>query len=825
MIVSWRILEEFLTLPEKYAPEEVAERLTMAGAEVESIERRDISGVTVARIASLDRHPTKGHLFVAKLDTGLPEKRDAVCVTAATNLKAGDMVFYAAPGAVAAGLPELAVRDFDGVTSDGMMLSAEELGLPEIGLEEGILRLPGDAPIGAEAGVAYGIRDTLLNVSVTPNRGDLLSVLGMAREINGLFSGSDGLALKPMPWKTHEQAAKWPIDFGDISLPDPGCVNYHLGLAVGVNIAPSPLDVRIALTHMGMRPISNVVDATNYVMLVLGQPLHAFDLNTLPAREITVRTARDGERIMTLDGKERVMTDEDMLITSGGEPIAIAGVMGGDKTGIADDTKVVLLEGANFSAQRVGRTSRRLGLTSEAAFRYSRGVDPALAAMGIDYALHLMHLWGSADVSFIKRSAFNAVPAPAPIKLTKKKLQTYLLWSDMNESARILRGFGIEPAEPRSGDDAAFVPPTWRPDITIEEDLIEEIGRYRGYNDMPDLLPGEMPRRGDMGAPTLLASALRGTLISRGYTEVITYSFLPESFVQTLNLPSGDRRASLMRLLNPISQDWSVMRTTLVPGLLNGLRESVAAGRRGPVRMFEIGRAFFPSADGHIEEDHLAGLVCGGLDPRTPWKETVDDFLSVKSDLEAVVLSRGITPVFERSSEPFGHAGQTASVSIRSASGGSGDQQKIGFLARLSLALEREMDFPGAVYLFELDLSGLEAVVRPAYFPTPQFPASLRDISMFVPNRRGCGEVVRDIRAAVEAAGAGAGLLESVALFDVYAPSQDEKAGKSSIPAGFRSMAFTMSYRAPDRTLDDAEVDGIQNAAREALARKGYGLR
>ncbi|MDR3264435.1 MAG: phenylalanine--tRNA ligase subunit beta, partial [Synergistaceae bacterium] len=390
MIVSWQILQRFVDLA--VSPEEAAERLTMAGAEVERIERpgAGIKGVVVARVASLEKHPTRENLFVAEVDTGAG---GALCVTAATNLAAGDRVFYGAPGSTLPDGTGLGLRDFDGTESAGMMLSAAELGLPEVDIAEGILVLPKDAPIGADACSLYGFGDTLLDVSITPNRGDLLSVLGMARELKGLFPGS---VLRPMPWKKSAREEEWPVEFGKISLPDPGCLAYHLGLATNVAIAPSPVEFRVALTHLGMRPISNIVDVTNYVMLVLGQPLHAFDLNTLPGREITVRSASDGESIVTLDGKDRVLTPKDMLITSGGEPIALAGVMGGDRTGIGDDTSIVALESAAFSALRVGHTSRRLGIASEAAFRYSRGVDPTLSATAIDCALSLMEAWSGA---------------------------------------------------------------------------------------------------------------------------------------------------------------------------------------------------------------------------------------------------------------------------------------------------------------------------------------------------------------------------------------------------------------------------------------------
>ena len=808
MIVSWQLLKQFVDVP--VSPEEAAHRLTLSGAEIESLEKPGarIEKVSVAQVVSLEKHPSREALFVARLNTG---KGEAVCVTAATNLQNGDKVFYGEPGAILADGTELGHRDFDEVRSAGMMLSAAELGLPDVDIVEGILVLPEEAPIGTDVRGLYGFDDVLMDLSVTPNRGDLLSILGVARELKGLYPEA---VLKPFPWeKENPGTSDWPVEFGSISLPDPGCLNYHLGLATGVKIAPSPLEIRVALTHMGMRPISNIVDATNYVMLLLGQPLHAFDLNTLPAREITVRSARDGEKIVTLDDKERLLTAKDMLITSGEEPIGIAGVMGGEQTGIGDDTEIVVLEGASFSSLRVGHTSRRLGIASEAAFRYSRGVDPILSALGVDYALSLMSRWGDASVAWKKISAFNAQPEARTVPLTRKKLHTYLLWSDMDESARILEGFGVRETvgENAFEDLRTFVPPSWRPDIAIEEDLIEEIGRYRGYDEAPVRMPGVLPRRGDIGTPTLLAGALRACAIARGYVEAITYSFLPESFVSDLRLQKDDIRAHPLRLSNPISQDWMAMRTTLLPGLLKGLDESAASGWRDPVRLFEIGRVFLrtsPETEEHREIDTLAGLVCNGAEPRTPWSGTLDDFMSVKADVAALLQSRGCSPTFVRGGETFAHAGQTAHVLVKG--------EKIGYLARLSPALERRLEVPGPVYIFELNISGLETAEKPVYTPASPFPASFRDISMLVPNERTQDEVLKEIRAAADKFSPDK-LLESVRLFDLYS-------GKG-IPDGCRSMAFSLCYRSYDRTLNDEEIDKIHNSIRDTLARTGYNMR
>ena len=508
-----------------------------------------------------------------------------------------------------------------------------------------------------------------------------------------------------------------------------------------------------------------------------------------------------------------------MLITSGGEPIAIAGVMGGDRTEIRGDTRAVVLESASFSPLRVGHTARRLGIASEAAFRFARTVDPTLSARALSLALELMRDWSGAEIGYRVRSASNDFPKPKPVTLTKKKLQTYLDWGDMDASTSILEGFGIRGGD---GTDEArtFVPPTWRPDITIEEDLIEEVGRFRGYNDAPGRLPGEPPRGGDRGEPMRLSALVRSCLVARGYVEAVTYSFLPEDFPQKLLLPEDDLRAYPLTLANPISQDQIAMRTTLVPGLLGGLRTSAASGWRGAVRLFEQGRVFLrtaPGASTHVEHDAVAGLVFDGTDPRTPWKGQGEDFYSVKADVAALLEGCGLTPRFAAERQPFGHGGQTAEIR---AAAPDGNVRSLGWLARLKPVLEQELGLGGgAVVLFELRLSGIEELrgnCRPVLRPASAFPASLRDISMLAPADRTQDEAASDIRAAAHAA-AGWDILDELRLFDVYE-------GKG-IPEGFRSLAFSLSYRAPDRTLNDEEVERVHGMVRDTLVQKGYNMR
>ena len=374
----------------------------------------------------------------------------------------------------------------------------------------------------------------------------------------------------------------------------------------------------------------------------------------------------------------------------------------------------------------------------------------------------------------------------------------------MNEAQKILEGFGIKHVK-GDGDERTFMPPTSRPDITIEEDLIEEIGRFKGYNDAPDKLPGEMPGRADIGDTLRLAGLVRNVLMSRGYTEVVTYSFLPLDFPDKLRIPESDSRYDTLKIANPISRDQMAMRTTLLPGLLSGLRTAIASGWREPVRIFEQGKVFI----GGNEPEHAAGIIFNGKDIRSPNNDRDENFYSIKADVESLIRSAGYHAEFKRGHEPFAHSGQTADVLV--------DGVKVGWLARLKPAIEQELDVSEGVYAFEIDITFMKESKRPEFKPSSQFPASYRDISLLVSIDRSNDDVMNDIRECVSESASEGITLEKLRLFDVYA-------GKG-IPEGFRSLAYSLSYRSDERTLKDEEVESIHMRVRENLKSKGYVIR
>lgn len=803
MLISWKWLNEFITLPADITLEEVAERLTITGCEVESIERpcSFLSGVLTAKISELKKHPTKDSLFVAILDTGSSE---AICVTAATNLSAGDVVPYAAPGAVISGDLTLTSMDFSGVTSEGMMLSAEEIGLPDVADEFGILRLPADTPIGEDFTTFFGLDDTILEISITPNRGDLLSVLGLAREIHALFPGSE---LKELEVEDCGVSEEWPVPFKGITLDHPDCLSFSMGLATDIKIGPSPLRARILLSLMGMRPISNIVDVSNLTMLLTGQPSHAYDLELLPEKEITVRLAVENETLVTLDGKTHTLTGEDLIITSGGKAVGIAGVMGGENTEIKDNTRTVALECASFASPRVSRTSRKLGILSEAAYRYSRSVDPQKVIPSLKYALKLFKEWGCAKVVYKHfESVESSAPTEVEVPLRASTMKRILLWDDMAEAAKILSRLGIRKLR-EEGERWIFSVPTFRPDISIEEDLIEEAGRIRGYELVEPRLPGSLAEKGALDPVSAIQAEMRQLFLSRGYTEVVTYSFVPKGVPEEYFLPSTDPRSYPVELANPLSSDLSCMRTMMIPGLLSSLMDSVKNGWRKNVRIFEMGRVFLrkeTESDQFDEIERISGLVYAGSDRRSPYGDSqFDDFFSVKSDIIALGQSSGVKLDFRQGNEPFGHAGQSADIL-------SGDQ-KVGYLVRLKPLLEQKLNVDSPVYLFEIDLEVYLNGSLTQFRDIPPYPAVYRDISLLAEKETPSMDIIQEI---MDIAG---DLLWDVRIFDIYE-------GKN-IPEGKRSIAFSLAYRSWERTLKDVEVEQIHGLVRKGLQNTGYILR
>lgn len=793
MLLSLNWLRELVRFSE--SPEVLADRLTMTGSEVESIERpgEKLSGVVVARVTALEPHPSREGLRVARVAWN---DREALCVTGAPNVAVGHRVPYALPGATLADGTVLGVRDFDGLRSEGMMLSAEELGQPLVATDFGILILPEDAPEGADAVAWLGLDDVILDVSVTPNRGDLLSLVGLAREVHALLPESELLPVPDFPLA----AEQWTAPFDGVKLQDRGCPFYALGFAENPHMGPSPVRIRTRLALSGVRPLSNVVDATNYVMLFWGQPLHAFDYDRLPARHIVVRGATEGEVLRTLDGKDRVLVEGDLCITSGGIPVALAGVMGGEATEIVPETRRLVLESASFAPERIGATSRRMGLRSEASNRYARGVDRRKTLPALGHALALLQEWTGAQVAYAPQKAGVENPERRTATLRVSALQKLTLKDDLGHAGAVLQRLGFEEMS-RNAGAAEFAVPSWRLDVGIEEDLIEEVARLDGYDDLPSRIPSNLHCPGIPTPEIRTDRRLREIAMGRGFTEVVTYSFVAPGSLERLGFAPEDFRSRPLRVANPLSAEQSVLRTSMLPGLLGVVEHNLRGGWRNAIRIFEIGRVFLRQGEGHVEPPRLGGVAYAGKDRR--FGEEAETFLGVKADIEALCRGCGARVEFHQGTQPFGHTGRTALLTVGNV--------PVGYLAQIKPSLARELSVEDDLFVFELDTAPLMDWGR-AIFPEPaRYPAAYRDVSFLASDLVPAIEVAREVRRL------GGERVASVRLFDVYA-------GKG-IPEGQRSLAFSVAWRHPDRTLGEGEVDALHNALRDALMARGYVLR
>ena len=783
--LSW--LREFV--PVEASVDDLAERLSLSGLAVEEIIRTGagISGVVVGEVRSMREHPNADSLMLVRAFDGKAE-RDIVC--GARNYVVGDRVPLALPGARLPNGMEIAQRSVRGETSDGMMCSASELGISED--HSGILVLDRDAVPGADLVRALELDDVILHLDVTTNRGDCLSVLGVAREVAALY----GLPLTVTP-TVLEESSEDAASLATVRIEDAkGCPRYLARVIDGIAVGPSPWWMRHRLLAAGMRPISNVVDVTNYVLLERGHPLHAFDLDRLGDHAIVVRKPRKGERILTLDGTDRLLEKDDVAICDAERPVAVAGIMGGSGSEVSDKTTRLLLESAFFEPLRIRRTAARLGLRTEASIRFERGADPdGVAAPAARAAELLAQVAGGR----IARGTIDVYPKPIarrPIRLRAARARALLgIEEDTETMGSRLRALGCSVEVSRTALRA--IPPGWRPDLKIEEDLIEEVARLHGYDRIPERLP-QGARSGALTESQRRRRLARALLLGAGLSEAQTLSLLPPSVAARLGLDDA------AVVSNPLSEEESVLRTSLIPGLLLAAHRNVAR-RVLPVRLFEIGTVFRRDGEGVHEELRAAWVMCGPAERAWHSTERGMDFFDGKGVLEAFLDGLGVREwsIEAGAAVPFAHPARSATVI-------AGDA--IGFVAEAHARLAASFDLPGRVVLAELALGGLLAerpgVPAPAI---PRFPAAGRDVAIVVPDGVSSAEVERTVR---RAAGP---LLESVSLFDLYRGEP--------IPEGYVSLAFSLTLRDAERTLTDADADVAIGRVAEAARAVGWTVR
>jgi phenylalanyl-tRNA synthetase beta chain len=793
MRVPYGWLREYVEIP--WAPGELAERLTMLGVKVKAVHDQslDIDGVVAGRILKVTSHDRSGTRQVVTVDVG-ENSLEVVC--GAPNVRVGQWAAMARPGARLPGGRIIEPESIKGIVSWGMLLSATELlyGEPPVA-GEGILVLDGNLHPGQPVAAALGLDDMVLELELTPNYGHCLSLAGVAQEIAALTGGT---VRQPGPLGCPVALAEsqWPLP---ITIASPELCHRYVGKVVGgVRVEPSPLWLQRRLQLAGMRPINNVVDVTNYVMLELGQPLHAFDYHRLSGPAIVVRPGQAGEAITTLDGLSRVLDEGMLVIADRNGAVAVAGVLGGARTEVATSTREVLLESAHFDPVSVRKTAWTLGIRSEASSRFERGVDPTGQAFAAERAAQLLERVAGASVQPGVVDRWPVPFTPAVIRLRAGRSQS-LLGVALSESqvAELLRRFGFVVEE--RGEAMAVTVPARRPDVQGEVDLVEEVGRLHGYEHILPTLPrGTTP--GGRTRRELRKEAVRALLLSSGVDEVVTSSLTSPLDGEGMRLDPADARRRLVRLANPLSEEESVLRSTLVATVLKPL--SYNWRRAAPAaRLFELGRVFQSQGEGQLpQEPARLAVAAYGPARAAHWgtRPPPCDFYYARGLAEAVAARLGLPePEARPGRESWLHPGRQAVLSI-------GDRS-VGVCGELHPEVAVRFDVPVGTVALELDLDVLLDLEAPeaCHRPLPRYPAATRDLAVVVRETVPASQVLDAIRQA------GGECLESARLFDVYRGEQ--------VPAGYLSLAWKLTYRSPTGTLTDAEIETHHESIRRAL--------
>ncbi len=781
--LSW--IREFAAIDA--APRDVTEALDQLGIEVEAVDEpgREVRGVVAARIIDVVPHPDADKLQLADVDYGDGQTR-VVC--GAPNIEAGMMVPFAPAGATLPGGFTLKRRKIRGVVSDGMILSPKELELSDD--HEGILVLDPATAVGVDVREVLGLDDVIFDVAITPNRPDAMSIVGVARELAAHF----GVPLTvPEPASKTGGATEAAIS---VVVEDAARCPRYLARVSTVAMGASPPWMARRLTLAGMRPISNVVDVTNYVLLERGQPLHAFDLDHLAGPGIVVRLAADGERMTTLDGVERALTSDDLLICDAeGVPQAIAGIMGGSTAEVSEATGSILLESAYFQPRGISRSSKRLGLRSESSVRFERGIDPNGAGAAANYAMELLEQVADATVL---DGAVDVYPSPVePEQITVRTQRVNALLGAALDDAAVVRaleplGIGIATA---NGAHNATVP-TWRPDLEREIDLVEEVARRVGLNEIPRTLPSTTGQTGGLTVRQRERRLVADTLVGMGCAEAVTLPLLAPADLEQFDLSLDDA----VEAANPLRAEESILRPMILPGLVAAVARNAGYGI-DDVKLFELGHVFrAPLGDDTLpyEREHVAAALAGKV-RRAPIEpdRAVDvyDAIDIVRALADALELPGLT--LAPASSAGLHPARTATVLI--------DGVEAGHVGELAPGVRAAMEATGPVIAFELDLGVLlDGRRRDRAFHSPsKYPASTIDLAFVVADDVPAASVAATLR------DAGGALLESVRCFDVFR--------SASLGAGRVSLAFALRFRAGDRTLTDAEVGGLRQACIDAV--------
>ena len=780
--------EEFVDLsgvPDR----EFVETMTIAGQKVETYERLDaeLRNVVVGRVVSITRHTNSDHMWVCQIDVGAGEP--VQIVTGAQNVHEGDLVPVAQHNSWLPGGVHITKGKLRGEVSNGMLCSLKELGLTlndfPYAIEDGIWILQEDCKPGDDINTVIGNDDTVVDFEITNNRPDCYSILGLAREAAAAFN-------KPM--RHHDPvvrggAAGELSELLEVEVPaEDLCRRYTARMVRNVKIAPSPKWLRQRLRANGVRPINNIVDITNYVMLEYGQPMHAFDYRYVGTGKIIVRRSEPGETLTTLDGNVRTLTPGMLVIADETKPIGLAGIMGGENSEIMDDTVDVVFESANFNGTSIRQTALALGMRTEASGKFEKNIDPLLTLPAVDRACELVELLGAGEVMDGVIDVLNDIPEPRTIELEPDRINA-LLGTDISEADMVeyLRRLEI----PVEGHEIRV--PSWRPDLVGMADIAEEVGRLFGYNNIPTTTFRGAATEGGYTEAMKLENRAGSLCRSLGYSEILTYSFVSPSIFDQIRLPEDSSLRNAMRIQNPLGEDASIMRTVALPSMLAILARNNAY-HNDAVKLYELAKVYLPKP-GQILPDEPKHLVLGTYGEH-------EDFFKMKGEIEAFLRGMNVPEAryTAEKHDPTFHPGRCARVSV-----GGVD---LGCFGQIHPLVARSYGIDGEIFAAELNFTALLSLQLPekTYTPLPKYPAVTRDIAVV------CDEAVTVAALSDCIRAAGGKLLRSVELFDIYR-------GKG-IASGSKSAAFRLTLRADDRTLTDADSDGVVSAVLAALEKE-----
>ena len=847
MKASLQWMNEYVPVDMNRPAQELADELTQAGIPVEDVIPMDngIKKIYTGKIVEITKHPDADKLQVCQVEC-LTEEGEPVTkqiVTAATNVAVGQIVPVAYHKSRLADGTEIKKGKLRGVASEGMFCSVAEFGissdlvLPEEA--QGIYIFPENTPIGLDVKDVLGMNDTVYEFELTANRADCFSMVGLSREF-GMMTNQKALFPVIMVNENGESIegkASVEIEADDL------CTRFTARVVTDVKVEPSPLWMQNRLRNSGIRPINNVVDVTNYVMLELGQPMHAYDYDHVKGHTLVARRAKNGEVLVTLDGSERELNDSMLIIADAERPVGVAGIMGGFDSEVTNETTTVMFEAAVFNGPSIRRTAKALGMRSEASGRFERGVNHKYTAYAIDRAAQLLQqICPSCKVGVGVIDVYKNSVEQHTVTFTAEQINDYLGTNiEKDEMVRILTALEFVVTE--EGDQLSALVPTWRGDVTVMPDIAEEVARIYNYDNIAPTIPVAVLSSGGMTPKKALTKEVTHTLAKLGMTQIITFSFMHKDGLSNMMLPEGDSRYTAIPILNPISEEFPYMRTTLVPAVIEAAKRNIAQQNK-ELWLFETANVYEPKALPLTEVPHERPMACGilmGKANQAGWNqaERTTDFYDVKGIVDALLAELGVTNYEIHRINKYE---QWKEILTRYYSNLSSDEQKrvdivslkkyydtyyhpgvsafytinnvpIVWYGELHPQVSKNFDLPGKVYMFEIDLEAVLSLTIPAFRYTSfsKFPGTSRDLAIVAPVSVSSGEILSIIKEH------GGEYLESASIFDVYEGEH--------IEAGYRSLAYNLQFRSMEGTLNDEDIDGNIQAIIDALAEINCRLR